>query len=784
MKHLILLVGPPGSGKTTYGNKNFPDYARVSQDDFDGNRIKTIEKFLDLIQSEAPNIIVDRMNFDRDQRARWGSLAKEKGYKVDAYVVYEPFSLCYNRVVSRKDHPTIKEGDSETALNALRFFKKAYRRPSPEKEEYLDSVYFVNWHKYGQSDFYMRDLTKYRAPKVVIGDVHGCAIELKDLLYRCEGSLGWGDTITVLSGDLVDKGPSVGEVLELYMNSRVLPKSLEVDEPVTLNIERNMFSVIGNHDDKLLRYLRGNNVNTEHMKETLDSIKDWDEEKLFQLTMALEDMTPVIKLDENAYVVHAGIDPERSVLNQDYQTLLYVRSKSNRGLMNDPAAPLWYEVSKSNPEEMVFFGHNAEADCWGKNNNFALDSGCVYGDKLTAAIVVKGIWDKGLTKDNVVKVSLPSRYKDRPKTESGLFGGHELEVNLGNLKRFEDAERGLIGYNYTKHCAYAKNWNEITLNSRGTVYEKDTGKLVAWAWPKFFNVGETEATQIYNLPKCHYRVYEKVDGSLGIVYHHNGEWLVNTRGSFTSDQAIMARKMLGYYRHGCMKTNYTYLVEIIYPENKIIVDYGDEEKLVLLGAFNNDLGIEMNHRELVEEAEEIGMEMVQSWDLTIKEMLELQKTMPKDREGFVVRFFNGSGKTDLRVKFKGEEYFKLARIMGNLTPLSVYRAMKDGKLSEKYLVDIPEEFRPLMQSYADKLEESYHNMLLDIKAEAEQLKTILGENFSRKDVGLYLSANKEKLKHHNCMFSVIFPTAKNTAMLDEYIMDRIKPKGNVLDHDI
>lgn len=168
----------------------------------------------------------------------------------------------------------------------------------------------------------------------------------------------------------------------------------------------------------------------------------------------------------------------------------------------------------------------------------------------------------------------------------------------GFLKREISKYGDLVLYNYTDKCTYKKHWNEYTLNARGTVYELSSGKVIARGFPKFFNFEELPISDSVFLSKhTDFEVTEKVDGSLGIIYWYNGKWMVNTRGSFTSDQAIRGAEILK--RKYELKVNNstiknTYLVEIIYPENKIIVDYGDKEELILLAVIDTETGNELN----------------------------------------------------------------------------------------------------------------------------------------------------------------------------------------------
>lgn len=145
-------------------------------------------------------------------------------------------------------------------------------------------------------------------------------------------------------------------------------------------------------------------------------------------------------------------------------------------------------------------------------------------------------------------------------------------------------------YNYSRKCQFEKNWNVLTLAARGLVLDYDYN-VVAFPFKKFFNYQEHK---VEDIPKLPYEIFEKMDGSLGIVFTYNGELIVATRGSFISDQAIMAKNILeNKYAHIiAFPQNTTYLFEIVYRNNRIVVNYGDEENLVLLGIVNNLTGEE------------------------------------------------------------------------------------------------------------------------------------------------------------------------------------------------
>lgn len=348
-------------------------------------------------------------------------------------------------------------------------------------------------------------------------------------------------------------------------------------------------------------------------------------------------------------------------------------------------------------------------------------------------------------------------------------------INDGLLRKVESECGNLVLYNYTDKCTFEKAWDHITLNARGTVYEKSTGNIVALAFPKFFNFGELELNEQQRVLKStDFEVYEKMDGSLGIIYYYDGEWRVNTRGSFTSDQAIKAKELLSNYDLSKVPKTLTLLAEIIYPENRIIVDYGNIEKLTLLGIHDIQTG---EHNNLLESIAELtGMDFAPKHKFnTINELQKHLETLDYNEEGYVVRF----GYND-RVKFKSVEYLRLARILSNMSPLAFWEKMEQGKINREFLEQLPEEFRDECDNIADTLEEQYKKLTGLVHKQYDYCKsnmvtTETADFAPEKQLGLYLKNNK--IEHSSAMFAVM---KKNDAALEKFIMKTIKPTGNVM----
>lgn len=250
-------------------------------------------------------------------------------------------------------------------------------------------------------------------------------------------------------------------------------------------------------------------------------------------------------------------------------------------------------------------------------------------------------------------------------------------------------------WNYSPEVQYGGLWDEITLACRGLVTD-DKGNVVAKPFPKFFNIEEGKHT-----PTEDFEVFEKMDGSLGIVFKYEGEVVYATRGSFTSDQSKWMTKYGEKYNfQNILVDGFTYLFEIIYPENRIVVDYGEQERLVLLGIIETETGVEVPYDDI----EFDGWDIVNKYD-GIKDYTTLKGMVENNAEGFVVRFSNGD-----RMKIKGEEYLRLHKIMTNISTTGVWEHLSTGGDINELLKDVPDEFYKKVKEYADTLNYGYYQV--------------------------------------------------------------------------
>jgi RNA ligase len=294
-----------------------------------------------------------------------------------------------------------------------------------------------------------------------------------------------------------------------------------------------------------------------------------------------------------------------------------------------------------------------------------------------------------------------------------------LDAFLARSNLTHQRKDGLILFDYNKTCTFAFDWDTITINGRGIVFEESTGKLVARPYSKFWNMEElffenalTDRARLLPIEyqpnfTGKFRVLEKADGSCAIVYFYNGEWRVNTRGSFNSDQAVWGKKYLdSNIKTELMNREHTYIFEAIYPDNRIVINYGDKEALVLTGIIDTQTGDEFGVEYLEAECAKIGCEMVKVLVFDkFEDLFTVRDTLTVNEEGFVITFDNG-----YKCKLKGAAYCAVHKKMNNLTPLAFWNAfdVESFKMPESFLAELPEEFRDSVDELTE-ITERMHN---------------------------------------------------------------------------
>jgi len=236
----------------------------------------------------------------------------------------------------------------------------------------------------------------------------------------------------------------------------------------------------------------------------------------------------------------------------------------------------------------------------------------------------------------------------------------------------------LIIYNYTNKAQYNNVWTKETMKCRGLICDLD-GKIIARPFEKFFNLEEYKEP----LPDEKFDLYEKLDGSLGILYFLDNVPYIASRGSFDSPQAMQASAMLKeQYKTSVSKLNQkkTYLFEIIYPGNKFVVDYKNESSLTLLAVIDVKTGVEDD----LEQHKDLGFPIIKKY--TRSKLDELQKLNLPNKEGFVVKFAKG-----LRLKIKFENYLKLHAVISKISNVSIWQMLYENTSFDQMLENVPDE---------------------------------------------------------------------------------------------
>ncbi|MCF2533390.1 T4 RnlA family RNA ligase [Yinghuangia soli] len=284
------------------------------------------------------------------------------------------------------------------------------------------------------------------------------------------------------------------------------------------------------------------------------------------------------------------------------------------------------------------------------------------------------------------------------------------EIAAGRVRRTQHPSLPLSVYSYGPQCVFDNHWTDVTRRCRGLVADDRTGELVATAFPKFFNYEQHQADSPYapELPDGEaFEVYDKVDGSLGIVFHYAGGWHVATKAAFRSEQARWAQDWLDARDTSALVPGVTYLAEIVYPGNRIVVDNGSTESLVLIAVFAAD-GTELPLPYGVAAWRQLGGRVVRVHQ--VASLAELARLAKADRgidgapvagtsaEGWVVRFASG-----VRVKVKLADYVRLHAAVSRTTERSIWEVLAAGGDVAELFERMPDEFRTWILGVAGRL---------------------------------------------------------------------------------
>ena len=385
---LILLVGPSSAGKTTFAGKHFLPTQVLSSDVFRGmvcddeNEQSVTKDAFELLYHAAEKrlahrrtTVIDATNLQRNDRKKMLELAKAQNVHAAAIVFHLPESVIRERNLARTDR-RLPEAVLKSQLTALRSgmrkFKKegfrfVYVLDSEEEIENAEIVYTKLWS----------DKKEERGPFDIIGDVHGCFDELTELLDKLGYEPGEDGIYrhacgrrAVFVGDLCDRGPKNVDVLRLVMG---------------MVRGGTAFCVPGNHDDKLRRYLNHGKVQISHgLENTIQELECEKEGFLEEVRTFLENLVSHYIFDGGRLVVsHAGIREEYigRVSGKIRAFCLYGDTTGETDDSGFPVRRNW--AADYRGEATIVYGHTPWKEVQAVNRTYCVDTGCVFGGKLT-----------------------------------------------------------------------------------------------------------------------------------------------------------------------------------------------------------------------------------------------------------------------------------------------------------------------------------------------------------------------------------------------------------------
>ncbi len=394
---LVVLAGASGSGKSTFARKHFKptevlssDFCRglVSDDENDQSATKDAFEVLHVIATRrlaaGKLTVVDATNVQPEARKPLVALAREYHCLPVAIVLDLPERLCHERNRDRPDRafgPHVIRQQTQQLRRSLRSleregFRHVFVLSSPEEVEAATVRREPLWN----------NLKHLHGPFDIIGDVHGCFDELCELLGRLGYEISPGPEspagatyavrhpegrTAVFLGDLVDRGPDAPGVLRLVMSM--------VESGVAL-------CVPGNHDMKLLRKLRGKDVQVTHgLAESLMQLEKEPAAFTQRVIAFLDDLVSHYVLDDGRLVVaHAGLK-EAMQGRGSARVRDFALYGETTGETDEYGLPLRYNwAAEYRGHAMVVYGHTPVPEPEWLNRTINVDTGCVFGGRLTA----------------------------------------------------------------------------------------------------------------------------------------------------------------------------------------------------------------------------------------------------------------------------------------------------------------------------------------------------------------------------------------------------------------
>jgi hypothetical protein len=331
-------------------------------------------------------------------------------------------------------------------------------------------------------------------------------------------------------------------------------------------------------------------------------------------------------------------------------------------------------------------------------------------------------------------------------------------VEKGLLLKQKHPKYPLWVYNYSRTCQYTNAWDSITMMCRALVLDEE-GNIMARPVSKFFNYSQLESVGL-KAPDETFDVYDKMDGSLIVAFYYQTEWIVMSKGSFTSDFAIRANELFNEYPVNMLYKNLTYCFELLWTKWPIVIVPKFDE-LIMLCAFDTHSGVE---EDIQYDYYKNNFKVVHKYD-GITDYTTLTTTIDgTNKEGFVVKFKSG-----FRMKIKFEEYLKLHSIVTNVSNIDIWEALKNGDDMEVFFEHVPDEFDAWVRNEIKVLKSNY-NLIWDYSVVCYNcIHDKYNGDFSDKK-SVAETVNLFPLEWKGILFNMV-----NEKSIDEIIWSKIRP---------
>ncbi|MBE4734296.1 polynucleotide kinase-phosphatase [Streptomyces caniscabiei] len=382
---LVVLIGASGSGKSTFARRHFKpteiissDFCRglVSDDENDQSATKDAFDVLHYIAGKrlaaGRRTVVDATSVQQESRRQLIELARKHDVLPIAIVLDVPEDVCAARNAARTDRADMPRRVIQRHTRELRRSLRHLEREGFRKVHVLRGVEEVDRATI-VTEKRFNDLTHLTGPFDIVGDIHGCASELESLL----GKLGYVDGVhpegrtAVFVGDLVDRGPDSPGVLRRVMS---------------MVGSGNALCVPGNHENKYGRHLKGRNVQHTHgLAETIAQMEGESEEFKQEVRRFIDGLVSHYVLDGGKLVVcHAGL-PEKYHGRTSGRVRSHALYGDTTGETDEFGLPVRYPWAEDyRGRAAVVYGHTPVPTATWLNNTICLDTGAVFGGKLTA----------------------------------------------------------------------------------------------------------------------------------------------------------------------------------------------------------------------------------------------------------------------------------------------------------------------------------------------------------------------------------------------------------------